>query len=62
VRSVNIALEAQAIDRCRPADADGSGRVTVDELVQAVNAALRGCFVSVRGRDLAHSTKRRPHA
>jgi hypothetical protein len=47
VRAVNIALEAQALDRCPAADADGSGRVTVEELLQAVNAALAGCGASL---------------
>ncbi len=31
------------LDRCQRADANGDGRVTINELVRAVNAALNGC-------------------
>ena len=40
---MNIALGTQELSVCPPYDANASGAVTVDELVQAVNAALGGC-------------------
>lgn len=43
VRGVNIALSAAALDSCPAFDCHGNGRVPVDCLVTAVNAALRGC-------------------
>ncbi len=44
VRGVAIALGTEAITRCVAADSSGNQAVAVSELVQAVNAALRGCL------------------
>jgi hypothetical protein len=43
VRGVSIALGSAAASVCPVIDADGNVRVTVDELVRAVNAGLAGC-------------------
>ena len=43
VRAANIALGTAEMSECPLADASGEGRVTIDELIQAVGAALRGC-------------------
>jgi hypothetical protein len=43
VLGVNIALERQDIDLCRPFDPSQNGKVEVNELVQGVNNALGGC-------------------
>jgi hypothetical protein len=40
VKGVNIALGALLIDRCPALDFDVDGRVTIDELIEAVNRAL----------------------
>lgn len=40
---VNIALGLTPLSACAPFDADVSGTLTVDELVSAVDGALRGC-------------------
>jgi hypothetical protein len=40
---VNIALGADGADACAAMDPDGSGSVTVDELLRAIDAALNGC-------------------
>jgi hypothetical protein len=45
VLAVSIALGNASVDSCLPSDFDNSGRVTVDELVRAVNIALSGCVV-----------------
>lgn len=45
VRSVAAALETVSISACVAADGNSDGRVSVGELVDAVNAALYGCFV-----------------
>jgi len=42
-RAVTIALAATKVERCPVLDGDGDRRVTVDELVAAVNAARREC-------------------
>jgi hypothetical protein len=43
VRGVNIALNRANLDTCPVFDRDNSGTVAVNELVAAVNSALRGC-------------------
>jgi hypothetical protein len=43
IRCVNILLEQAGIDTCPVCDRNGNDLVTVDELVQSVNALLRGC-------------------
>lgn len=43
VRGVNIALDRIDVALCPSMDRSGEGRVSVDELVAAVGAALRGC-------------------
>jgi hypothetical protein len=43
VRGVGVVLGTLAIGVCRAADRDGDGRVTIDEVVAAVRAALEGC-------------------
>jgi hypothetical protein len=43
VLGVNISLERQAIELCRPFDPGDNGRVEVNELVQGVNNSLEGC-------------------
>jgi hypothetical protein len=40
---VNIALGNAPVAVCLAGDRDSSGRVTVDELIAAVNRALEGC-------------------
>jgi hypothetical protein len=40
---VNIALERAPVAICPPINTNGDARVTVNELVAAVNAALSGC-------------------
>ncbi len=40
---VNVALGVADLDACPPFDSDASGTLTVDELVSAVDGALRGC-------------------
>jgi hypothetical protein len=40
---VRVGLGDGAATQCLAADADGDGRVTIDELIRAVNAALGGC-------------------
>jgi hypothetical protein len=43
VRGINIALGVQPVTTCALFDTGGDGRVTVDEIVLAVNNALNGC-------------------
>lgn len=43
IRCVNVALGATAVEACPACDADDSGDVAINELIRAVNAALRGC-------------------
>ena len=43
VRGVNIALGAQQVSVCPAFDTSHDDRVSVNELIQAVNAALNGC-------------------
>lgn len=43
IRAVNIALNLQAVTACPAADLDGSGSISIAELVTAVRAALEGC-------------------
>ncbi len=47
VTGVNIALGSAALEQCSAVDCNADGRVTVDCLVQAVNAALGGCASNV---------------
>jgi hypothetical protein len=42
VRAVDGALGGKAA-RCPAADVDGNGRVTINEVLQAVARAMRGC-------------------
>jgi len=43
VLGINIALDQATVDACPAMDADGSGRVMIEELVSAVNSLLLGC-------------------
>ena len=43
LRAVGVALDLSPTDACAAADADRNARVSVDELIQAVNRALNGC-------------------
>ncbi len=43
IRGVNIALGLQPLSVCSVLDVNRSGRVEVNELIQAVNGALNGC-------------------
>jgi hypothetical protein len=43
ILGVNISLGLQPIDACPAFDPDGSGTVTINELIQAVNNSLNGC-------------------
>jgi len=43
ILGVNIALESRSIDACPAFDNDGSGTVTIAELVRAVGFALNAC-------------------
>jgi hypothetical protein len=43
VKGVNIALGTASLDQCQAFDCNATGQVTVDCLVQAVEAALSGC-------------------
>lgn len=43
VRGVNILLGTDSLTSCPDYDSDESGRVGVQELVQSVSSALRGC-------------------
>jgi hypothetical protein len=40
---VNIALGSTRVDDCLAGDVNGDGQITVDEILAAVNKALRGC-------------------
>jgi hypothetical protein len=43
IAGIRIALGADALAECPACDSDHDGRVTVDDVVRAVTAALRGC-------------------
>jgi uncharacterized delta-60 repeat protein len=43
ITGVNIALERAALDGCANLDRDGNGRVSIDELIGALNSSLGGC-------------------
>lgn len=43
IRGVRIALGEAPLDLCPPFDANGDGRVAINELIAAVNNALYGC-------------------
>jgi hypothetical protein len=45
VLAVNIALDDLPVAACRAVDRNGSGQVTINELIQAVANALNGCPV-----------------
>jgi hypothetical protein len=45
VDSVNILLGNSSLDFCPTLDTTRDGEVTVDEVVQALNAALEDCFL-----------------
>jgi YVTN family beta-propeller protein len=45
VRAVNIALGKSAVEICPAADIDGSGSVSVNELIAIVRTALQGCRI-----------------
>ena len=47
VTAVNVALANAPLANCTAVDVDGSGQVTIDELVLAVGAALEGCTLTV---------------
>jgi hypothetical protein len=47
VRGVEIALGERGLGDCERLDGDGDLRVTVEEVVVALTAALRGCLVDV---------------
>ena len=40
---MNIALEVLPVDACSILDADNDGKVTIGEIIAAVNSALNGC-------------------
>ena len=40
---VNIALGSPSVSACQNGDANGDGKITVDEVLTAANNALRGC-------------------
>jgi hypothetical protein len=44
LRGVDIALGERPLEACRRADVDDNGRVTVEEIVGALSAALNGCL------------------
>ena len=43
ILGVSIALGNADMTACEPMDADGNGTCDINELIQAVNAALNGC-------------------
>lgn len=43
VQAVNMALGSSPVDQCTSVDGDGDNRVTINELVAVVSAALEGC-------------------
>jgi hypothetical protein len=43
VLGVNILLGQSTVDACRAMDRNGNGQVTIEELIAAVRASLRGC-------------------
>ena len=49
VIGVDIALGTRSVTACPSVDSNGSGAVTISELVQAVLAALNGCGFAARG-------------
>jgi hypothetical protein len=40
---VNVALGTQPVTNCTAGDSDGSGTITVDEILTAIQNALNGC-------------------
>jgi hypothetical protein len=40
---VNIALGVRNVSECIAGDAAADGTITIDEIIRATNAALRGC-------------------
>jgi hypothetical protein len=47
---VNIALGNTSVAACRPGDANADGKITVDEILAAVDNALNGCGVAAERR------------
>jgi hypothetical protein len=43
VTMVNIALGSAPVGNCPSGDSDGSGSITVDEILLAIQNALNGC-------------------
>lgn len=43
VRAVEVGLEAETLAHCLPADGNGDGEITVEELVAAVKVRIDGC-------------------
>ena len=43
---VNIALGNGAVSQCKEGDGNHDGSITVDEILTAVNNALKGCPAS----------------
>jgi hypothetical protein len=43
IRGVSIALGSFSLARCPSLDIDANGRVSISELIAAVNNALRAC-------------------
>jgi hypothetical protein len=43
ITMVNITLGTASLSACEAGDADGSGDITINEIVGAVNKALNGC-------------------
>jgi hypothetical protein len=44
---VNVALERAPVAACSAGDRDQNGRITIDEILVAVNNALRGCELAI---------------
>jgi hypothetical protein len=47
VTMVNVALGNSTVSTCRFGDANGDGKITIDEILQAVTNALYGCGVTL---------------
>jgi hypothetical protein len=51
---VNIGLGNVLVSACAAGDGDGSGEITVDEIVTAIGAALAGCGLEGTGPMLSY--------
>ena len=49
---MNIALAAAVVDTCTACDTDNDGQVGINELIQAVRAALDGCDLTTEAQRL----------